>query len=152
MKHLKLDLLQAERIAAVTAITVAILPLYKDHVILMEAASIEGADVYTPNSFKVFVALLGFIGIFLGTFLKHRFWLLMSFCSIACPLYIFTEWYIESFRFIHNENYGWEAKMNKIGLIGAEWEHVIMLCITLFLFTSLTFRMIKLLHGASNSR
>ncbi len=151
MKCLKFNLLQGERIATIIAITVAILSLYKDYVTFTQAASVEGVDAYTPNSFKAFIALLGFIGVFLSTFLKHSFGFLISLCSIACPIYIFTEWYVDSFRILRNENYGWEAKVNKMGLAGAEWEHVILLCITLFLFTGLIVKVINRLYGTDNS-
>ena len=46
---------------------------------------------------------------------------------------LFLDWAVRSYRVIHDGQIGWLGKVNKFGLVGAKWEHIIMLFVTIYL-------------------
>jgi hypothetical protein len=115
------------------SIAFAAIYLYKTYVRILEGASVEGFDPYSPESQKTFIVLLGFVVMFLGSFLRKPYRVWVCTLALSLPVWIFAGWWRHSYRIIQNPNVGWLAKENKLGLVGAEWEHVFLFLTTLFL-------------------
>lgn len=90
-------------------------------------------EPYFPEAGIALFLTLSFLLILIISFFKSFIMMLVCIIVSIIDSILFLDWAVRSYRVIHDAQIGWLGKVNKFGLVGAEWEHIIMLLITVYL-------------------